>query len=206
MNLAVLLYGIAFALLGFSVLGTLVWLRFFYRLSCSDNHKNLVNYEYNITTPVNTYGFRKWISFIKLNVICFTITSVLVILAFCIHIFSANSKEELCKLQNNKFLLIFLLYFLLGVVGSILTFALPTLCMKRIITVWTDKSASRITSIISCYKPFGCSISSKIDEYEQKLQTLYSNRSIFKYDIVSFFLTIITLIATIAPVFVSLKK
>lgn len=204
MNLAVLLYGIAFALLGFSVLGTLVWLRFFYRLSCSDNHKYLVNYEYNITTPVNTYGFRKWISFIKLNVICFTITSVLVILAFCIHIFSANSKEELCKLQNNKFLLVFLLYFLLGVVGSILTFALPTLCMKRIITVWTDNSASEFSSKINFYKQFGI-YGRKIDEYEQKLQTLYSNRSIFKYDIVSFFLTIITLLATIAPVFVSLK-
>ena len=205
MNLAVLLYGVAFILLGFSVFGTFVWLIFFYKISCSNYHVHLEKYEYNEITPVNTYGFRKLISFINLNVICFFVSSILLIGAFCIHIFSSNNNQDLCNLHNNIFLFVFLLYFLLGIIGSVLAFVLPTICIKRIITVWTDHSARRYTSTIHRYKQLGYP-ESMIDRYEQKLQTLYSNRSIFKFDIVSFFLTIITLLATIAPVFISLIK
>ena len=209
--IVVFLFVISSIMQGYSFFYSFVYIRFLHKLSQNSNREDLEKYEYNSFLPSQSSGYKQLMSNINFNSTCFIIESLLFVAVFILLLFVSNKTVDI--LMNIEDLVFYSIYILLCVVGSLAVYMVPKYMMKRILTVWIDKSRkdfeSRLKNLIE--KTNQSEDEKTIRALERRkeivindIANLQKDSFVFNGDYINLVLVALTLIITIIPIIINL--
>ena len=209
--IVVFLFVISSLMQGYSFFYSFVYIRFLHKLSQNSNREDLEKYEYNSFLPSQSSGYKQLMSNINFNSTCFIIESLLFVVVFILLLFVSNKTVDI--LMNIEDLVFYSIYILLCVVGSLAVYMVPKYMMKRILTVWIDKSRkdfeSRLKKLIK--KTNQSEDEKTIRALEKRkeivindIANLQKDSFVFNGDYINLVLVALTLIITIIPIIINL--
>ena len=203
----VFLFVISSIMQGYSFFYSFVYIRFLHKVSQNSNRESLEKYEYNFFLPAQSSGYRQLMSNINFNSTCFIIESLLFVTTFIILSFLTSKNVEIMK--NFSDLVFYSIYVILCVVGSLIIYMVPKYMMKRIITVWTDRSRrileKRLNGKVNeVLKNKDIKYEKKSEEIikitENEIANLQKESHVFNGDYINLVLVAVTLLLTLIPI------
>lgn len=206
--IVVVLFIVSSLMQGYSFFYSFVYIRFLHKLSQNSNRDSLEKYEYNFFLPAQSSGYKQLMSNINFNSTCFIIESLLFVATFIVLTFLSNT-QHVDILTDFSDLVFYSIYILLCVVGSLVIYLVPKYMMKRVLTVWVDKSRRILEKRIKkeveiILNKESIEDNKKSEEIiyttENNIANLQKESYVFNGDYINLVLVAVTLLVTALPI------